>query len=125
MLFVMPVSDVTADGMVNLPGLTSVLKDDDGSKSDCAASSMIRLFSLLKPVVSKSKTMTVGNSDESLDTAGAFFAGVFCSCDTGDDDLDDGDLAAPAPRVDNTDEDPLLDRLGALGGVHPRGATAV
>ena len=126
MLFVMPVSAVIAGGMLNRPGFTNVLNDAEGSESDCAASSIIRLFSLLKPVVSKSKTIIVGNSVESLEMAGFFVvagstAGAdFALCTVGDE-LFVGDAFARPPRVEMTVVEFVLD-VCELGGDHARGA---
>ena len=123
MLLVMPVSEVMAAGIVNRPGFTSVLNAADGSESDCAASSMIRLFSLLNPVVSKSKTIMVGNSDESRDTVGAFVFGassfVFAAATAG---VRFDPLATPPMFDETTDVAPARSTTGAaLGGDHARG----
>lgn len=126
MLFVMPVSAVIAGGILNRPGFTNVLKDAEGSESDCAASSMIRLFSLLNPVVSKSKTMMVGNSEESLETVGFFFAAAEDVAGSAAASLRTaGDVCAGVaferpPKVEMTVVERALD--DELGGDHARGA---
>mmetsp|Transcript_137 Transcript_137/g.569 ORF Transcript_137/g.569 Transcript_137/m.569 type:complete len:202 (+) Transcript_137:3058-3663(+) len=114
-LFVIPVSAVTADGIVNLPGFTSVVNDDFGSPNVCAAISTMRDFSLLNPVVSRSNTMTVGNSEDARVTA-AF--------PTGDVLSTIGSTALPRADifVVNTDVAELDRSFFTGGGVHPRGA---
>ena len=64
MALVMPVRATTGGGTANRPGLTRVdIGRCVGSLTFAAAISIIRLRSLFRPVVSRSKTTTHGTSD--------------------------------------------------------------